>query len=130
MDLPTIQAALRSQDCTGWLIYDFRGSNPIIAQLIPGKRFSTRRVYLWLPAQGEPALLLHSIDLVAFRDVKVPVVEYRSWQQMQDMLRRLVGGGRVAMEYSPMGELPAVSYADAGIVEFIRYTGAEVTSSA
>jgi Xaa-Pro aminopeptidase len=130
MDLATIQAALRDQKLDGWLVYDFRGSNPILPQLIPGKRFSTRRVYLWLPAAGEPKLLLHTIDLVTYRDVALPVVEYRSWQQMQAILGELAGGRRVAMEYSPMGELPAVSYADAGIVEFLRSVGAQVVSSA
>jgi Xaa-Pro dipeptidase len=130
MDLGTIQAALRDQRLDGWLVYDFRGSNPILPQLIPGKRFSTRRVYLWLSAVGEPKLLLHTIDLVTYRDVALPVTEYRSWQEMQAILCELVKGRRVAMEYSPMGELPAVSYADAGIVEFLRSAGADVVSSA
>src|SRR5258706_9101299 len=129
MNLPEIQSALRSQKLSGWLIYDFRGSNPILAALIPGKRFSTRRVYLWIPESGEPALILHTIDLVTFRDVKLPVTEYRSWQQMQEILRKLLGR-TIAMEYSPMGDLPAVSYADAETVEFILSIGVEVISSA
>jgi Xaa-Pro aminopeptidase len=132
MDLPSLQSALRALNLAGWLIYDFRGSNPILALLIPGKRFSTRRVYLWLPRDGQPELLVHTIDLVAYRDVTVPIAEYRSWQQMQQMLRdRLANRGPVAMEYSPLGELPAVSYADAGTVEFLRtIPGVTVVSSA
>jgi Xaa-Pro aminopeptidase len=130
MDVTAIQSALRSQGFDGWLVYDFRGSNPILPLLIPGKRFSTRRVYLWVPREGQAALLLHTIDLVTYRDVKLPVIEYRSWQQMQEILRKLLSGRRIAMEYSPMGELPAVSYADAGIVEFIRSIPAVVESSA
>jgi Xaa-Pro dipeptidase len=129
MNLSEIQSALRSQQLSGWLIYDFRGSNPILAALIPGKRSSSRRVYLWIPESGEPALILHTIDLVTFRDVKLPIVEYRSWQQMQQILRNLLGR-TIAMEYSPMGELPAVSYADAGTLEFVRSIGVDVVSSA
>src|SRR5437016_14518735 len=132
MDLQLIRSALRDQGLAGWLVYDFRGSNPILPLLIPGKRFSTRRVYLWIPREGEPALILHTIDLVTYRDVKLPVIEYRSWQQMHEILRRLLGGGqRIAMEYSPLGELPAVPYADAGLVEFIRaIPGAAVAAPA
>ena len=129
MNLHSIQNALHSEACHGWLIYDFRGSNPILQQFIPGNRFSTRRVYLWIPRTGQPSLVLHSVDRVAFRDVDLPVIEYGSWQRMQAILRGLLGG-RVAMEYSPMGELPAVSYADAGIIEFIRSIGVDVVSSA
>jgi len=129
MNLPAIQTALQFEGCDGWLIYDFRGSNPILQQFIPGNRFSTRRVYLWIPRCGQPSIVLHSVDRVAFGDVDVPVIEYGSWQRMQGILRELLRG-RVAMEYSPMGELPAVSYADAGIVEFIRSIGVEVVSSA
>ena len=129
MDLPTIQSALASQNLSGWLIYDFRGSNPILPQLLPGRRFSTRRAYLWIPRTGKPSLVLSAIDLVAFRDATIPILEYGSWPRMQEILRGLLSG-TVAMEYSPMCELPAVSYADAGIVELIRSFGVQVVSSA
>src|SRR5262245_32382269 len=100
MDLSAIQSALRSLDLAGWLVYDFRGSNPILPLLLPGKRFSTRRAWLWIPRQGEAELLLHTIDLVTWRDVTAArIVEYRSWQQMQELLRQRLSG-RVAMEYS------------------------------
>ena len=129
MDSHFIQSTLRSENLTGWLVYDFRGSNPILQQLIPGNRFTTRRVYLWMPVEGEPSLILHSVDRVAFRDVKINVLEYGSWQRMQEILLGLLAG-RVAMEYSPMGELPAVSYTDAGIIEYIRSIHVDVVSSA
>jgi Xaa-Pro aminopeptidase len=129
MNLPEIQSALRSQKFSGWLIYDFRGGNPILAAMVSGKRFSTRRVFLWIPESGDPALILHTIDLVTFRDVNLPVMEYRSWQQMHEILRNVLGQ-TIAMEYSPLGELPAVSYADAGTVELIRSFGIDVVSSA
>jgi len=37
---------------------------------------------------------------------------------------------RIAMEYSPRGEVPYVSYVDAGTVERVRACGVEVGSSA
>ena len=34
MDVPAIQAALAEQGIDGWLLYDFRGSNPIARAVI------------------------------------------------------------------------------------------------
>src|SRR5207253_1261618 len=48
----------------GWLIYDFRGSNPAFSRLLgrPGELKSTRRAFLYLPALGEPRMLIHHVD--------------------------------------------------------------------
>ena len=40
------------------------------------------------------------------------------------------GAGAVAMEYSPLGELPYVSRVDGGTLDLVRSLGAEVVSSA
>jgi Xaa-Pro dipeptidase len=124
-----VRESLTIQGITAWLVYDFRGSNPILPQLIPGRRFTTRRVFLLFPQVGEPTLILHSVDRVAFRDVALPVIEYRSWQQMHAILRENLRG-EIAMEYSPMGELPAVSYVDAGMIEWLRSINVRIVSSA
>jgi Xaa-Pro dipeptidase len=129
MQIEAIQAALVALKISAWVVYDFRGSNPILAQLIPGRRFTTRRVFLLLPQVGKPTLILHSVDRVAYRDVDLPVLEYGSWQQMHSMLREHARG-EIAMEYSPMGELPAVSYVDAGMIEWLRSIDVRVVSSA
>jgi hypothetical protein len=50
---------------------------------------------------------------------------------LDDVLRdTLQGAQRIAMEYSPRGEVPYVSYVDAGTVERVRACGVEVVSSA
>src|SRR5207245_4056494 len=48
----------------GWLVYDFRGSNPAFSRLLgaPGQLQSTRRAFLYVPLQGEPRLLIHHVD--------------------------------------------------------------------
>ena len=129
MNLTEIQSAISAAKLTGWLVYDFRGSNPIFAQFITGRRFTSRRAYLWIPAAGEPTLLMHPVDGVAFADVKFHKVQYGGWNEMQSMLRKMLSG-KVAMEYSPCCELPAVSYVDAGTVELIRSMNVTVVSSA
>src|SRR5690606_17754347 len=49
MNLDSLQAFMRDQRIDGWLIHDFRGNNPVLARLLRGKRWTTRRVALFVP---------------------------------------------------------------------------------
>ncbi|HVU64004.1 MAG TPA: M24 family metallopeptidase [Phycisphaerales bacterium] len=145
MNLSDLQAIMVDQRIGGWLVWDFRGSNATLARLLPlprghptGRRHTTRRAALWIPARGEPTLLCHHIDAVAFdravlldgRTVKPE--HYLTWHELWRWIAMRVGesGGRVAMEYAAGGALPVVSVVDAGTVEMVRACGAEVVSSA
>jgi Xaa-Pro aminopeptidase len=58
-------------------------------------------------------------------------VLYRSWKELEALLREhLAGKRRVAMEYSPGAAIPYVSRVDAGTIEMVRAAGPEVVSSA
>jgi Xaa-Pro dipeptidase len=104
------QAYMRDQKIDGWLIYDFRGSNALLPQLLPGKRWTTRRAMLFIPVAGEAVLLVHGIDQPQFRDVPVKQQVYLSWRDLIGWLANTTAGrGRIAMEYSPGGILPFVS---------------------
>jgi Xaa-Pro aminopeptidase len=148
MDLIELQRYMADQRIGGWLVWDFRGSNSTLARLLPlaqnhptGRRFTTRRAALWIPARGEPALLSHGIDRGAFEGdggakllsgEHVKIDGYLTWQELWKWVGARVeeGGGKVAMEYSGRGELPVVGIVDAGTVEMVRAAGVEVVSSA
>lgn len=131
MDFSGVQAYMRDQGVGAWLLYDFRGSNPVFWQLLGGKRWTTRRAYLLVPARGEPVLFIHAIDKPSFAGVELSKELYLSWREMQEWLRRkLADARRVAVEYSPECALPAASFIDAGTFELIRNLGVEPTSSA
>lgn len=131
MDLASVQAFMQDQKIDAWLVYDFRGNNSIFAQVLPGKRWTTRRAVHLIPASGEPVLLSHGIDENQFKQLSVQRERYLSWEDFNDWLRaKLAGMGRVAMEYAPGGALPVVSIVDAGTVELVRSMGVEVVSSA
>lgn len=125
------QEFLRRQQIDGWLVYDFRGNNPLLNQLLPGKRWTTRRAILFIPANGSPVLLNHSIDASQFASVEVRRESYLSWPELHAWLvRNTAGARRIAMDYAPGGTLPAVSIVDAGTVEMVRALGVDVVSSA
>lgn len=131
MDIPVLQAALRAEGADAWLIWDFRGSNPVLGLLLPGKRTTTRRAVLFIPAQGEATLLVHGLDANQFEAVAVNREQYLSWRDLHAWLaNRLAGKRRVAMEYAPGCTLPVVSVVDAGAIELVRALGVEVVSSA
>lgn len=132
--LDDVQADLRRERLDGWLIYDFRGSNPvarsILAPLLEGN-VASRRVFLFVPANGRPTLLVHAIEEKSLpAGVPVEVRSYASRDDLDRELGRLLHGcTRVAMEYSPGGDNPYVGTVDAGTVERVRKLGVEVVSS-
>lgn len=132
--LADAQEELRRSKIDGWLVYDFRGSNPAARKtLVPllGGGVASRRAFLWVPAEGSPTLLVHAIELGNVpRGLPVTTRSYASRESMTEELRRaLSGAARVAMDYSPDGDNPYVGTVDAGTVERVRALGVEVVSS-
>lgn len=129
--LPEVQELLRETEIDGWLVYDFRGTNPFAARVF-GHRGTllTRRWFLWIPARGEPQVLVHDIEFGSFPRAGYALHKYNSRQTLLQQLRNLLGAARrVAMEYSPNANIPYVSRVDGGTLELIRSLGVEVVSS-
>jgi Xaa-Pro dipeptidase len=134
LDLPAIQAALKEDGADGWLLYDFRGLNPIAADvtgvLRQGGHLATRRWYYLIPAAGAPRALVHAIEPDSLAHLPGEALRYAGREQLEWGLRTLLAGMRkVAMEYSPECAIPYVSRVDAGTVELVRRCGVEVVSS-
>ena len=125
------QEYLRAGRVDAWLVYDFRGSNEVWRRLLPAAAVGTRRVFLCIPAQGRPSMLVHDIERSQYGGLSLDLESYADRQGMVQSLRRRCAGLRtVAMEYSPMGQLPTASTVDAGTLELVRAAGVEVVSSA
>lgn len=122
---------LQSTGVAGWLTRDYRYTNPVFEAAL-GSRVQqlTRPVWLWIPADAEPRLLAHEVDTGRFPDGSPAVSAYGSREQMVAGLKDLLdGAASVAMEYSPMYELPRVGRVDAGTIELVRSLGPEVVPS-
>jgi len=143
-----IQSSLRAAKLDGWLFYDFRASDPLAPRILMlGEHASgSRRWYYFIPASGEPTKIVHSIERYKLDALPGKRLIYRSWQEQHARLREtLTGGGtgdstpgtpkqksalRIAMQYSPMNDIPYVSRVDAGTIELVRSLGVEPVSSA
>jgi len=132
------QKFLQQETVSGWLVYDYLSSNPVFRKIITPNGHVTRPCMLFIPPTGPPSLLCHHVDAGKFStevegsisssELKIHVYSHRtSFIQLLEIL--LSGSSRVAMEYSPLSQLPRVSRVDAGTIELIQTLGVEVTSS-
>jgi Xaa-Pro dipeptidase len=130
--LHEIQSTLADAGLDGWLLYEFKGCNPIAAGLLGFEGLASRRAFAWLPTHGTPVALMHAIELDAWR--KWPAnwdrIVYHSWPSLEAAVRSVVDGKRVAMEYSPGDAVPYLDRIPAGVLEMVRSCGATVVTSA
>lgn len=134
LDLEALQRALKADGLDAWLLYDFRGINPIAADvtgvLRQGGHLATRRWYYLIPATGAPRALVHAIEPHALAHLPGTADRYGGREQLEAGLLRLLSGLRtVAMEYSPSCAIPYMSRVDAGTIELVRQCGVTVVSS-
>jgi Xaa-Pro dipeptidase len=133
LDIAAVQAALREDDLDGWLLYDFRGVNPVASRLtgIAGSgHMATRRWYYLIPREGTPTRLVHAIERHNLDGVPGSTVVYAGRESLTEGLRGLLAGRRrLAMEYSKDCAIPYLSRVDAGTIELVRSHGVEVVSS-
>src|SRR5215510_13432658 len=133
IDVAAVQAALLADGIDGWLLYDFRGLNPIAADITAvsrqGGHLATRRWYYLIPAAGEPRGLVHAIEKNSLAHLPGATERYAGRDQLEAGLKRLLRGvGKVAMEYSAGCAIPYVARVDAGTIELVRECGADVVS--
>ncbi|HUZ46240.1 MAG TPA: M24 family metallopeptidase [Terriglobia bacterium] len=132
MDLDAIQSALREAGLDGWLFYDHHHRDPLAYRILElAVPLCTRRWYYLIPSRGAPAKLAHRIERGNLDALAGTLSLYSSWSEQRDELRKMLKGRRrIAMQYSPLNDIPYVGLVDAGTVELVRSFGAEVVSSA
>ena len=131
-----IQAALREAKLDGWLFYDFRHSDPLAYRILKldDKMFASRRWFYYIPASGEPVKIVQSIEQFKLDSLPGKKVVFRGWQELHARLREVLNNvgskQRIAMQYSPMNDIPYISRVDAGTIELVRSFGVEPVTSA
>jgi Xaa-Pro aminopeptidase len=129
-----VQESLQKEEgIDGWLLYDFQKRNPLAVDFlnIPSSLMLTRRLFYWIPKQGTPVKIVHATESHVLEELPGETMVYFTWQVLEKHLRMLLQGKQcIAMEYSPKGQIPALSFVDAGTLEWIREMGPRVVSSA
>ncbi len=132
MKLAAIQAALRETGVDGWLFTDHHHRDPMAYRILGLEtKMTSRRWFYYIPAQGEPRKLAHTVE--PRRLDPLPGIQefFLGWTELHAKLRAMLGDpARIAMQYSPMNNIPYIGLVDAGTVELVRSFGHEVVSSA
>ena len=125
------QEYMQENEIDGWLLYDYRGMNPIFSDTVGYIPNITRPCWLWIPASSDPKLIVSFVDQNRFEHLGIKAEYWVSRAQMINSLKsHLPQQGKVAMEYSPMGVLPRVTKIDGGTLELIKSLGVDVVTSA
>ncbi len=131
-DLPKIQESIKKLNLDGWLIFDFRRSNDYAVEVLslPKEAHFTRRFYYYIPQQGEPTKIVNGIESFLLNYLPGKKLEYSNRESLEKHLTGILKPGmKIAMEYSPMNNIPYVSKVDAGTIELIKSFGVEIHSS-
>lgn len=129
-DLEALRDGLSAAGADGWLLFDFRGVNPIAKRVLGVTGMGSRRLFVLLPRDGEPVAVVHKIELQPFRRFPGRVIPYARWEELHEALRSIVAGRTVAMEISALDAVPYLDRVPFGVVELIRNLGGTVVSSA
>jgi Xaa-Pro dipeptidase len=131
-ELGGIRRAIADAGVDGWLLYDFRGINPIAASIAGISGMVTRRYFCYIPRDGNPVAITHAIEQGPWEawPAEWHKIVYSSWREFEQALAGVVTGKRVAMEYSAGDAVPYLDRVPAGVVELVRSSGAEVVTSA
>lgn len=131
--LEAIQAAIREQELDGWLFCDHHHRDPIACRILrlDDTVLTTRRWYYLVPAEGEPAKLVHRIEPDRLDHLPGNKTVYSSWRELEAGLRTILAPyTRLGMQYSPRNSIFTISLVDAGTVDLLREMGKTIESSA
>jgi Xaa-Pro dipeptidase len=129
-DFVALTAELEALGADAWLLFDFRGVNPIAARVLDVHGMGTRRYFVFLPRAGPPVAVAHRIELAPFEGFPGEVRPYAAWRELHAQLEPLVRGKTLAVETSPQDGVPYLDRVPHGVVQLLEAFGARVVSSA
>lgn len=132
-NLELIQTNLNKLNIDGWLLFDFRGSNPLAREILDFSKdvHLTRRFFYYIPKSGTPYKIINGIEAHNFNHLPGNERKYSSHATLKEYLKEALSGSKIiAMEYSKLNSIPYLSYVDAGTFEFVKTFDVEIISSA
>src|ERR687885_576373 len=106
IDQAEFQQALAEAGLGGWLLFAFKGLNPVAARVLQLTGMNSRRLFALFPREGEPVVLAHKIELQGLEKFPGRVVPYGRWSELHEALAAMVAGRTLAMEISPLNAVP------------------------
>ena len=101
----------------------------MLRQVLGIEGFGSRRLFVWLPRDGEPVAVAHRIELQSVAGFSGRVEPYSRWEELHAALVKVVRGRRVAMEISPDNAVPYLDRVPHGVVQLVQQLGGTVVPS-
>ncbi len=130
LDRAELSRLLGELGADAWLLYEFRGVNPVAKRVLGLGGMGSRRLFACLPREGEFVAVGHKIELQGLEGFPGRVVPYARWEELHAALAEVVRGRTVAMEISADDAVPYLDRVPWGVVELIKRLGGKVVSSA
>jgi Xaa-Pro aminopeptidase len=127
-----IQQELKRLKLDGYLAIDFKGRNEIALEVLgfPPHAHITRRWFYWIPQEGEPYKLNHVIEPHLLQHLPGAAHAFISYEEFCTHLKQALSGAKkIALDYSPFGKIPSLSYVDGGTLDLIHQMGLNGVSS-
>ena len=129
IDPGEVREALHGSPVDGWLLFAFHGLNPVAVRVLGLTGMNTRRLFVLLPAEGEPTAVVHQIERHNLEGFPGRIVPYARWSELEQALAALVSGRTLAMEVSPRDAVPYLDRVPFGVVELLQSLGARIVPS-
>ncbi len=129
IDLIELREALREADLDGWLLYAFKGLNPVATRVLGLTGLNTRRLFALFPRHGDPLVIAHKIELQGWENFPGKVVPYARWSELNQALSNAVAGKTLGMEISPRDAVPYLDRVPHGVVQLLQSMGAKILPS-
>jgi Xaa-Pro dipeptidase len=131
VDAEAVQGVLAVRSLDGWLLTDSKGKNSIAVELVAPEAPTTRQWFYFIPAFGQPSILVHKSEASAFENVPGTKIEYSGYRDLKSGLRTLLGNAtNIAMEYAPDSGIASLTRVDSATAALVRKGGVTITSSA
>jgi Xaa-Pro aminopeptidase len=133
MELKKLQEEVGKQKVDGWLFYDFHNRDAMAYRVLGLEfgKFTSRRWYYFVPADGEPIKLVSAVETTKLDSLPGKKLVYSSWREQHQLIKEMLADAKsIAMQYSPYNNIPYVSIVDGGTIELIKSFGVKIVSSA
>lgn len=129
LDRAALAEGLKALGADAWLLFDFHGLNPVAGRVLGLGGMGTRRLFVFLPRDGEPVAVAHKIELQPLEGFPGTIIPYARWEELQSALGPLVKGKTFAMEVSPQDAVPYLDRVPHGVVQLLESLGARIVPS-
>ena len=133
LEVGAIQGAMRDKGIDGWLLFDHHNRDHLAYRILgmDVNKMTSRRWFYYIPAEGEPTRLAHRVEKTKLDSLPGKKILYHAWVDLHKQLEAILGAPKkIAMQYSPLNNIPYVSIVDAGTIDLIRGFGHEIVTSA